>query len=244
VATFFNILDTHDGIGLMGAKGILSKEEIDFVTLRATEHGALISHKMGEDRTEEPYEINSTWWSALNRDDTHEDIALQVKRYLASRSIALVLQGVPGFYIHGLAATKNDHALVRKTNHRRDINRGILESSAAAEDLKDPTSRLYLIRKSASRLHLTRTRERAFHPHGDQRILMISPGILGVLRTSLERTEHILTLTNVTPRPCNVEIALADVGVSETRWRDLIGEWVESPGRQKAVNRVLGVEGQ
>jgi len=46
VATFFNMLDTHDGVGVMGVKGILSKQEIDFVIQRAREHGAYISYKM------------------------------------------------------------------------------------------------------------------------------------------------------------------------------------------------------
>ena len=31
--TFFNILDTHDGIGLMGVKGILRVEDIDFIVV-------------------------------------------------------------------------------------------------------------------------------------------------------------------------------------------------------------------
>ena len=30
-ATFFNMLDTHDGIGLMGVKGILPKEDINLI---------------------------------------------------------------------------------------------------------------------------------------------------------------------------------------------------------------------
>ena len=89
------MLDTHDGVGLMGVKGILPREDIDFIVQNAKERGGLISYKMTADRTEEPYEINSTWWSAINGDNCEEDITLQVKRYSASRSIALVLQGVP-----------------------------------------------------------------------------------------------------------------------------------------------------
>jgi sucrose phosphorylase len=82
-ATFFNMLDTHDGVGLMGVKGILSKEDIALIIERAKEHGAYISYKATE-HGEEPYEINTTWWSAINRDDSGEDIAFQVKRYIAS----------------------------------------------------------------------------------------------------------------------------------------------------------------
>ena len=123
-ATFFNMLDTHDGVGVMGVKGILSKAEIDFIIDSAKERGAYISYKMTENKTEEPYEINTTWWSAINRDGSDEDMDFQVKRYIAFRSIALVLKGVPGIYTHGVMAILNDHEQVKRTGVKRDVNRG------------------------------------------------------------------------------------------------------------------------
>ncbi len=236
VATFFNILDTHDGIGLMGVKGILSKEDLDFIIQGAIERGAHISYKMTEDRTEEPYEINTTWWSAINPDDTQENIAFQVKRYIASRSIGLVLQGVPGVYAHGVIGTPNDHELVRKTGIKRDVNRGMIDSKAVAEGLKDPDSKISNIRREERGIHLIRTGQRAFHPHGNQHVLMISPDVFTVLRTSPEGDQHILAITNVTNRVCSIEIPLFEVNVGETRWYDLIGEkeWV-------AENRKLSI---
>ena len=45
----------------------------------------IISYKTGEDGTEEPYEINITWFSALNSEDGDEDIPFQIKRFVASR---------------------------------------------------------------------------------------------------------------------------------------------------------------
>ncbi len=49
-ATFFNMLDTHDGVGLMGVKGILSKEDIALIIERAGEHGGYVSYKATEQR--------------------------------------------------------------------------------------------------------------------------------------------------------------------------------------------------
>jgi len=224
IATFFNMLDTHDGIGLMGVKEILSKEDIDFIVHSAKEHGALISYKMTEGMTEEPYEINSTWWSAINADNSDEDVSLQVRRYVASRSIALVLQGVPAVYAHGALGTPNDHELVKKTKHNRDINRGVIHSTAAPEAFKDPNSKLSLLRGYGSKLNLTRTGNRAFHPHGDQRVLMISPHVFTILRTSPEKDQRILTMTNVTNRVCSVEIPIHDLKIEEKRWYDLLTE--------------------
>ena len=106
--TFFNILDTHDGIGLLGVKNILSEQQISFIIRSAREHGALISYRTAEGGIEEPYEINSTWFSALNLDSEDEALDLQIKRMAASRSIALALKGIPGIYLHGLVGTRNN----------------------------------------------------------------------------------------------------------------------------------------
>jgi sucrose phosphorylase len=226
-ATFFNMLDTHDGIGLMGVKGILPEDDIDLLTQKAKEHGALISYKMTENHTEEPYEINSTWWSAVNGEGGNEDIAFQVKRYIASRSIAMVLQGVPAAYLHGIIGTPNDHNLFKKTGVKRDVNRGVIDSRALAETLKDPHSKNSYLRQRHRPLVLTRTSQRAFHPHGDQKVLMISPNIFIVLRTSPKGDQHILAMTNVTNKTCTIEIPFSELIVEETRWYDLINkkEW-------------------
>jgi sucrose phosphorylase len=191
---------------------------------------------MTEQRTEEPYEMNSTWWSAINGDDCDEDIALQVKRYIASRSIALVLQGVPATYIHGAVGTPNDHNLAKKTGVNRDVNRGAIDSAAVAEAFKDPRSKNALLRKDNSRLGLIRISQRPFHPHGGQRILMTSPAIFTVFRTSPEEDQHVLTMTNVTNEKCTIEIPLSELSLEEARWYDLVSEkeW-------KAENSILSI---
>ncbi|NCO52201.1 MAG: sugar phosphorylase, partial [Deltaproteobacteria bacterium] len=89
---FLNILDTHDGIGLQGARGFLPPKDIQFIVERARKKGAFVSNKTTEDGAEEPYEINTTWWSALNPETEEESLELQISRYLASQAIALVLR--------------------------------------------------------------------------------------------------------------------------------------------------------
>ncbi len=236
MATFFNMLDTHDGVGIMGVKGILSKEEIALIIERAGEHGAYVSYKATE-HGEEPYEINTTWWSAINRDDSDEDITFKVKRYIASRSIALVIQGVPAVYTHGALAMPNDHELVKKTDHKRDVNRGMIDSDRFAEELKHPGSKRSLLLRMGSPFSLTRTGERAFHPQGDQQVLMISPDVFTVLRTSPEGDERILTMTNVTPGEVRIDIPLSECNTHYTNWLDLINkkEWTAEDGRLRII---------
>ena len=243
LATFFNILDTHDGIGLMGVKEILPGAEIEFIIQTAKERGGYISYKMREDKTEEPYEINTTWWSAINDKNAREDLTLQVRRYLASRSISLVLKGVSGIYVHGAIGTGNDHERVRETGVKRDVNRGVIDARTVEEDLRNPNSKISLLRSYASRINLIRTQNRAFHPRGKQKVFELSPHAFVVLRTSPERDDHVLALTNVTGKELQLEISLKALGVDERLWVDLIGEkhWEVVGSRLQVVLRPYDV---
>ena len=226
--TFFNFLDSHDGIGVMAVRGILTSDEIDFVIQRAKEYGGYVSHKTDRNGMEVPYEINITWFSALNRDDSDEDIAFQVKRFVASRIIALVLRGVPGIYLHSLIGTRNDIEAVLATKSNRDINRTVIDAKAVTDTLRDPLSKFSRISREFGRLIVIRTKHRAFHPNGYQRILLISPTIFSVIRMSPEGDRFILALTNVTSRVCHIEVPISELGTDETRWYDLVSgmEWM------------------
>ncbi|MBE9571284.1 MAG: sugar phosphorylase [Proteobacteria bacterium] len=225
--TFFNFLDSHDGIGVMAVKDILQKEDVDFVIRKAREHGGYISYKTGKDGAREPYEINITWFSALNHEEGDEDIAFQVKRFVASRMIALVLQGVPGIYLHSLIGTRNDIEAVLVTESKRDINRTMIDDKAITKALDDPLSKISRINRELGRLITIRTKQRAFHPNGEQQVMMISPDIFTVLRISPGGDQHILTMTNVTNRICHVEVSLSELRTDKTDWYDLVSgmEW-------------------
>ncbi len=177
---------------------------------------------MTEDGTEEPYEINSTWWSALNPESAREGLGLQVARYLASRSIALVLRGVPGIYIHGALGTANDYGAAEASGVNRDVNRGIIDAREVEKALKDPTSKLSLLFSQGREQILVRRRERAFHPCGGQKVLYLSPRVFALVRTSPEGDESILTLTGVTGEAVPLKIPLDELGVRNGWCRDLL----------------------
>ncbi|NIM91704.1 MAG: sugar phosphorylase [Candidatus Aminicenantes bacterium] len=227
-ATFFNFLDSHDGIGLMAVKNILRKKDIDYMVERAKKHGGYVSYKSAEDGTEIPYEINITWYSALNQKGSDEGISFQIKRFIASRSIALVIQGVPGIYLHSLFGTHNDHKAVEVTKRKRAINRTVVDVNSIMRSMNYPRSKKSQINKSLGKLIEIRTKNRAFHPNGDQRVLMISPSVFTVFRTSPELNQHILTITNVTSKECQLEISLPEIDSFESQWYDLISgkDWM------------------
>ncbi len=223
-ATFFNFLDSHDGIGLLGARGILTDDEIRAMADRVTEHGGLISYRTEPDGTESPYELNITSYSAMNREGSGEDIDLQVRRYLAARSIPLVIIGVPGVYLHGLLGSKNDIEAIRKGHEKRSINRTIIMSRDLEKALTDESTTARKVSFGLSRLIHKRICEKAFHPMAPQTVLFLSDGVFSVLRTSIDGKENIVALTNVTDTSQSVTIDTGTLGCSVKKWKDIVGK--------------------
>jgi sucrose phosphorylase len=208
--TFFNFLDSHDGIGVMAVRGILPEEEIEKMALRVLEHGGYISYKDNGDGSVSPYELNITWYSAINKEDADEPIDLQIKRYLASRSIALVIQGVPGIYLHGLLGSKNDAQAVIEEKQTRSINRTTLSKIELLSALEDEKSNIFQISLGMVRMIRRRIKEKAFHPNAQQHILNLSPQVFSVKRIAVDGSSTVLALVNVTNTPQRIKIGEAD----------------------------------
>ena len=220
---FFNFLDSHDGFGLMGARGILSEKEIGAMIQRVLDHGGFISYKTARDGSEVPYEMNITLFSALNKDDGREDLDLQLRRLQAARSISLVLLGVPGMYLLGIIGKRNDVEAVKVIQSKRAINRTVLDARILDEQIRNPDSKLSRIFEM-SLYNDKRIQYRAFHPNGDQKVLRLGPEIFAVLRTSPEGDQHILALTSVANRHISVEVPLSLLEVEDARWHDIVTE--------------------
>ncbi len=223
-ATYFNFLDSHDGIGVMAVKGILSPEEIEMMTLRVLEHGGFISYKAEGDGSESPYEMNITWYSAINDENKKETDDIQIQRYLASRAIALVIMGVPGIYLHGLLGSKNDADAVLEEADRRRINRKTIKKRELLSALEDESTKIYQISSRLVRLIYYRIRQKAFHPNAGQKILNLSNKVFSVLRTSIDQKERILALTNISDMMVNLQIDLENLGTNGNEWFDILSK--------------------
>ena len=205
----------------MGAKGILTQNEINTMIEKARGHGALVSCRAGGNGEEEPYEINTTWYGALNAEGDNETLEIKVKRFVASRSIALALRGIPGIYFHGLIGTGNDPSVVEKSGIRRDINRVPIDEKALLSDAKDFDSKLMQIVVRLLKLMELRTQTYAFHPNVPQRILKLSPQVFALIRTP-DRGKPVLAITNISNRRCELNIRQEVLGIDTLKWRNLI----------------------
>lgn len=127
----FTTLDTHDGIGVVDAKDVLSDDEIKYTTDELYKVGANVKRKYSgaEYHNLDIYQINTTYYSALGDDD---------KKYFISRLIQVFAPGIPQIYYVGLLAGKNDLKLLEQTKEGRNINRHYYSLSEIDQEVQRP----------------------------------------------------------------------------------------------------------
>ncbi len=190
---FFDFLASHDGIGLPGAQGILSKRELENLLRITTSHGGLISYDI-KDGKKVPYELNISYFDAINGPNGPDD-AFAVRRFIASQAIMLALKGVPGIYIHSLLGSRNYHNGVKETGIRRMINRERLFLDNVVASLRNNDSLRYQVLENFLRLLAARKRIRASHPSGTRKVLDLDRRLLAIERKFEQ--EKILAIINV-----------------------------------------------
>ena len=191
---FFNFTASHDGIGLLPVKEILSDEEIDFLVKTVEKNGGLVSYRKTSDGTESPYELNCSYIDALTPLDAPDDI--RIKRMLLSQGTALVMPGVPGIYFHSLVGSRNYLDGVKHTGKNRSINREKLNYYWLESELSKEGSLAKIVLDSYKRLISIRINEAAFNPFGNYAFLDLDERLFVVRLTNLDQTEMILAIHN------------------------------------------------
>jgi sucrose phosphorylase len=219
---FFNVLATHDGLGVVPVKAILTDKEITDIADNIKERGGYISYKTAEDGSKKPYEMNITYYSAIADFKNSEE--LNIKKFIASQAIILSLLGVPGIYIHSLFGTENYLEGVEKTGQKRTINRKKFQYNKLKEDLTNSDSREHKIFTEFMKLIHKRKSEKAFHPNGKQEVLFLKKGIFSLLRTSPDGKEKIIALHNVTDNIQKFYFIKNQYGLNKKEYFDIISE--------------------
>ena len=111
-------LDTHDGMGVVDVKDLLSDQDIEQVITHLLNRGANIKWSIKEHATQDSvldaYQMNATYYSALGEDDG---------AYLLARAIQFFTPGIPQVYYVGLLAGRNDLERYQRTGLLTDVNR-------------------------------------------------------------------------------------------------------------------------
>ncbi len=191
--TFFNFLASHDGVGVLPARGYLSDEEIEALITAVKDRGGLVSYK-ATPSGEIPYELNISYRDAIAEKSLPDN--LRSAKFLSSQAVMLSMAGMPGIYIHSLLGSGNWKEGVSLTGAKRTINREKLSLIQLNTELDDSSSLRSMIFKGYSRLLKARSSHPAFHPAAAQKILDIGPLIFGLIRSSSDGRE-VLCLQSV-----------------------------------------------
>jgi sucrose phosphorylase len=136
-----NVLDTHDGIGIIdiGADasdrqsrpGLVPDPELDALVDWMHENAHQTSRKATGAMASnlDLYQVNCTYYEALGSHD---------EKYLMARAVQLFMPGIPQIYYVGLLAGLNDMELLEKTRVGRDINRHYYSQDEINLNLKRP----------------------------------------------------------------------------------------------------------
>jgi sucrose phosphorylase len=197
-ATYLNITATHDGIGMRPTEGILTEGERAELVQLACERGGDMTGKRNGDGSVSPYELNLSYFDAINDPRAPEPLDVQVARFMVSQAIPMSLMGLPGIYIHSLLGSRNDLEGVRKTGRARSINRRQLDSGELGRELADGNSLRAKVFTAYGRYLQVRSGESAFHPQASQEVLDLGPGLFAVQRANGATGRRVLALHNVT----------------------------------------------
>ena len=228
--TFFNFEASHDGIGVVPARGILTDEEVQVLADTVVAHGGQVSYKTNPDGSESPYELNATLFDILSDpDDATEPWERKRDRFLCSQAIMLALAGVPGIYVHSLFGSHNDQEGYTRSGWKRDLNHERLPLAEVERRLADPSSEAARVFAGYRRLLQTRRAQPAFHPAAPQTVPDLGPGLFA-LRRGPRDGQTIVAVHNVTADEVRVEPAALGPGGS-AMLRDLLdGSAVDPTG--------------
>ncbi|MDR1933633.1 MAG: sugar phosphorylase [Spirochaetales bacterium] len=210
--TFFNFCASHDGIGVLPAKGILPDEELEAVVAEVEKRGGRVSYKAAAGGNI-AYELNINYFSAV-AEQTLSD-SQRARKFIASQAILLAMPGVPGIYVHSIIGSQNWQEGVQQSGINRRINREKLDYAVFREQMSAPASLREEIFCAYENLLAARMGETAFHPLAASRVLPTGKECFALLRESRDGRQpgRVLCLTNLLPKEADLCFAAKDLGL-------------------------------
>ncbi len=202
-ATFFNFTASHDGVGLRPLENLIPDREIQQLADAMQKLGGQISTRRRSDGSDSPYEINISYFDAMQACHAGID-EMQEQRFLASQTLLMVMKGMPAFYIHSLVAGHNDYRGMEKTGRARSINRRKWDEKELDALLNGDNEHSRILRALKHRISI-RKKQPAFHPDARQEIIDLGDQIIAIKRTSDDRKQVILCLTNISNKAVKLE---------------------------------------
>ena len=218
---YLNFIASHDGIGLRPAEGLLSSDEHDSLISTIRNFGGEISMRRMPDGSLKPYEANISLYSAMAGTIEHGKDEWQLDRFVTAHTIMLALEGLPAFYIHSLLGTENDTQGMADTGQARSINRYKWDRQALEDTLDNEELHHRKLFDELKRRISIRKQQAAFHPNATQYTLHFGNEIFAFWRESLDRSQSIFAIHNITDKTQTIPLVELNLITTE-RWTDLL----------------------
>lgn len=230
---FLNFTASHDGVGVRPLEGILPHDEILGLADEIRQKGGFVSMRRMEDGSESPYELNSTYFSALS-DPKNEEMGMA--RFQCSQAVALAMKGIPAVYFHSLCGTPNDLDGYKVTKRNRTVNRKKWTQDELNQLLDDQETLPAQIFSWYSRTLRMRAGCPAFHPEAPQEILNFGSDLFAVRRDSTDGGLSVICLFNFTSEDSKIsDMSLLSSLFPEGKARDLISGGEIAWGKKDAL---------
>ena len=199
--TLFNFTASHDGVGLRALEGLMNEQRIKDLLINCEKRGGLVSHRRLSNGVDKPYELNISWWSAME-DPGRDSNRFQYERFLLTQLFVMSLKGVPAFYLPALLASENDIKSFSMTGQRRDLNREKFKSENLAAVFKNPESNANKNLRYLRSAMDVRAKLPQFHPQSQMECLSKSRADIVVIKRGIG-SKAIFTIHNMTENKIN-----------------------------------------
>ncbi len=202
--TLFNFTASHDGVGLRALEGLMNEQRIKDLLINCEKRGGLVSHRRLSNGEDKPYELNISWWSAME-DSGRDSNRYQFERFILTQLLVMALKGVPAFYLPALLASENDIKSFSMTGQRRDLNREKFKSDNLLSVLNNPESNANKNLKYLRNAMDVRSSLKQFHPSSEMKCLSKGRSDIVVIKRG-KGPKSIFAIHNMTNNKINYQL--------------------------------------
>ncbi|AIQ94945.1 sugar phosphorylase [Prochlorococcus sp. MIT 0604] len=202
--TLFNFTASHDGVGLRALEGLMNEQRIKDLLINCEKRGGLVSHRRLSNGDDKPYELNISWWSAME-DSSRDAKRFQFERFILSQLLVMALKGVPAFYLPALLASENDIKSFSMTGQRRDLNREKFKSENLLSVLNNPESNANKNLKYLRDAMDVRSKLEQFNPCSEMKCLSKGRSDIVVIKRG-KGSESVFAIHNMTENKINYQL--------------------------------------
>jgi len=217
---FFNFLASHDGVGVLPAKGLIDDRSFQKTLDTVLKRGSLLSYKDTKSGPV-PYEINCSYLSAVAPPSlgTEEERA---RIFLCCHAVLFALAGLPAVYFHSWVGSEQWIEGPRLYGYKRAVNREKPHIDEVETALDDKSSLRAAVYAGFEKMLAFRKSERPFAPNIPQKILSADGSVFALARGPDHGGRYVLCLQNFGAQPAKYR--LCEVPAFEVLEREGMGE--------------------